>query len=214
MFSFNATMLSERLIETYNGRKIRSHMEPIAKSFVRCRLAASGDVAPMSRGAYEALHTVLFREGDGSHTGGAALRSVVTARLMVEGGALPATTSFALDFLSLSNVCVPSAAPGQWDTSSASTVRLLMAAENRVQRMWTLSDAWRFVGDPGLTLKRVLDSDLWSAAVAVIAEAAECDARAVATPDALFFNCYCGSVDVIDAASIAKTLLARHEPPT
>ena len=214
MFSFNATMLSERLIETYNGRNIRSHMEPLARSFVRCRLAASGDAAPMSRGAYEALHTVLFREGDGSHSGGAVLRSVVTARLMVEGGALPATTSFALDFLSLSNVCVPGAAPGQWDASGASVVRLLMAAENRVQRVWTLPDTWRFVGDASLTLQRVLDSDTWRAAVAVIAEVAECDARAVAQPDALFFNCYCGNVDVVDAASIAKTLLARREQQT
>ena len=66
MFSFNATMLSERLIEVFNTRKIRSYMEPLAPSFTRLDLRDES-ARPLGRAGFEALHAIIFSGSDGSH---------------------------------------------------------------------------------------------------------------------------------------------------
>ena len=167
-----------------------------------------------------------------------SLSAVVTSRLMLEGGALPAGVSFAVDFIERSAMCVPTSAAsssegGAWEQhDNTSLIRLLMARNNRVERVWTTHDSWNFVTDSTLTLQRVLASPIWTLCtkriVAVLerdrgrtTDAAESasgsassrskctEAELAAHPDALFFHCYSAGVDVISAESILKAMLAR-----
>ena len=157
---------------------------------------------------------------------------------MLEGGALPAGVSFAVDFIERSAMCVPTSAAsssegGAWEQhDNTSLIRLLMARNNRVERVWTTHDSWNFVTDSTLTLQRVLASPIWTLCtkriVAVLerdrgrtTDAAESasgsassrskctEAELAAHPDALFFHCYSAGVDVISAESILKAMLAR-----